>query len=235
MPEQDVNCMKQRVYLERVATAERAYLAWFELTETHDLYWGAPTAGLDAENMVIEPDGSTGLLNLRAPDDWEQLPSARHKHTYHRSGRRHTTAEGSGAAAIPDSGHVPLDALIEPALLCAVLTAIPDKYPRYQRNPNRGNSRAVIFGMDDTLWSNWRHYFEFYVAPSGAYLPPPLVNTSALKEQQPWYSSLSVDLDRILAIRHIQVPLAEDHRTNMVSFWHIPGGQRQVVREDESQ
>jgi hypothetical protein len=222
--------MKQRVYLKRANSSEHTYLAWFELKEPHDLYWGPPGAGLDIESKVIEPDGTTGLLDLSAPDDWDKLPTAHHKHSYHRSGRRHTTAEGSGAAAISDSAHTPLKALSEPMLLCGILTGVPAQYPPYHRNLNRHNSTAVILGMtDDDQWFNMRHYFEFYVTPSGAYLPPPLVNVGAeYQQRQPAYSSLSVDLDRILAIRHIQVPLAEDihRRTNMLGFWIIPGGER---------
>jgi hypothetical protein len=220
--------MKQRVYLKRANASEYVYLAWFELKEPHDLYWGPPSAGLDIESTIVEPNGTTGLLDLNAPDDWDKLPTAHHKHSYHESGLRHTTAGGSGAATITDSEHMPLAALSGPMLLCGVLTGIPAKYPLYHRNLNRHNSRAVILGMtDDDQWFNMRHYFEFYVTPAGAYLPPPLVNVGAEHQQrQPAYSSLSVDLDRILAIRHIQVPLAEDvddRQTNAVAFWIIPG------------
>jgi hypothetical protein len=217
--------MKQRVYLKRANSSEYVYLAWFELKEPHDLYWGPPKAGLDIESKVIEPDGTTGLLDLSAPDDWEKLPTAHHKHSYHRSGLRHTTAEGSGAAAINDTAHTPLTALIEPKLLCGVLTGVPAKYPLYHRNLNRHNSKAVILGMtDNDQWFNMRHYFEFYVTPSGTYLPPPFVDVSTeYQQRQPTYSSLSVDLDRILAIRHIQVPPQE--RSTTISYWIIPGGQ----------
>lgn len=223
--------MKQRIYLHRANTSEYVYLAWFELTETQDLYWGCPRAGLDMESKVIETDGSTGLLTLSAPDDWERLPSAHHKHSYHQSGRRHTTAGGSGAAAIADSTHTPLGALIEPTLLCGVLTGIPAKYPRYQRDLNRHNSQAVILGMqDDNQWFDMRHYLEFYVTPSGQAVafPPMLVNVSAQYHQRiPAYSSFSVEFDRILAIRHIQVPI--DHRSNMVEFWIVPGASASLV------
>jgi len=65
------------------------------------------------------------------------------------------------------------------------------------------------------------------VTPAGALLPPPLVNVSAdYHQRQPACSSFSADLDRMLAIRHIQVPLAADDATNAVSFWIIPGGQQ---------
>lgn len=231
MPDQaGRNPAKQRVYLKRADVAEYVYLAWFELREPHDLFWGPPTAGLDIPSKTIEPDGTTGLLDLSAPDDWEKLPTARHKHSYHQSGIRHTTADGSGAAAISDSWHAPLATLSEATLLCGVLTGVPAEHPLYHRDLHRHNSTAVILRMtDDHQWFGWRHYFEFYVTPSGFFLPPPLIKVNAdYRERQPGYSSLSVDLDRILAIRHIQVPLAEDNhrRTNTVGFWIVPGGSR---------
>jgi hypothetical protein len=219
--------MKQRVYLKRADASEFVHLAWFELEETHDLYWGSPSAGLDIENKIIEPDGTSGLLDLSSPDGWQHLPPAYHKHSYHRSGCRHTTAEGSGAAAIQDSAHEPLPALSEPALLCGVLTGVLANYPLYKRKLNRHNSAAVVLQMmDDDQWFGMRHYFEFYVTQAGAFLPPPLIKVGAeYRERQPAYSSFSEDLDRILAIRHIQVPL--DCRNDRVGFWIIPGGPRQ--------
>ena len=125
---------------------------------------------------------------------------------------------------------MPLAKLSEPKLLCGILTGIPDKYPLDHQNLNRRNSQAVILQMtDDDQWSNMRHYFEFYVTPSGAQLPPPLVKVGAeYQQRQPAYRTLSVDLDRILAVRHFQVPLAKDNdrQNNSMSFWLIPGAER---------
>jgi hypothetical protein len=225
VPASRVNLMKQRIYLHRANTNEYAYLAWFELKETYDL-WGSPRRALDMESKVIKTDGC-GLLALSAPDDWQKFSTAMHKHSYHRSGVRHTTAGGSGAATITDSSHTPLNALTDPAVLCGVLTGVPAGYQRYQRDLHRNNSAAVIFGMDDTLWFNTRHYFEFYVTPAGPLLGllPMLVDVDPQYHQpNPSYASFSEELDRILAVRHIQVPLQE--RSNTLEYWVVPAAQR---------
>jgi hypothetical protein len=220
----EVNTLKQRVYLQRTSTGETVYLAWFQLADTHDLYWGSTKPGLDMESEAVQSDGSTGLLTLEAPEGWAALPTASHKHSYHRSGMRHTTAGGSGAAAISDSTHVALPALSKPTLLCGVLTGALAGYPLYSRGLNRHNSRAVILQMDEDQWSNMRHYFEFYITPSSQApdFPPMLVNASAEQQRRiAFYSSFSEPLDRILAVRHLQVPLQD--RSDKIEYWLIPG------------
>jgi hypothetical protein len=218
--------MKQRVFLRRASTSEVVYLAWFELREPHDLYWGSPRAGYDMESRIIETDGSTGLLSLSAPDNWDELSTTHHRHSYHESGIRHSNAGGSGAAAIADSRHTPLRALSEPTVLCGVQTAIPARYPLYSRDLNRGNSGSVVLNMAENMWFDERHYFEFSVTPAGQVVPLTLIIVPPERQQRtPAYKSLSDELDRILAIHHLQVPLTQS-RTDITEFWIIPGGQR---------
>jgi hypothetical protein len=51
----EVNTLKQRVYLQRTSTGETVYLAWFQLADTHDLYWGSTKPGLDMESEAVQP------------------------------------------------------------------------------------------------------------------------------------------------------------------------------------
>ena len=175
-----IDSKRQRFYFQRGTSSNIAHVAWFTLEDTHDLYWGSPSNALDQESQALEFDDAN-RTTISAPDDWEAAPKVPLKHSYHASGFRHTTAGGSGLAAIPDSFAGRPDALVQPVLLCAVLSKIPARYTPYRRNLNRHHSRAVVMQLSDDLWFNYRHYLEFFLSPSGQVdWPMPLLNLDPL-------------------------------------------------------
>ncbi|ORB19858.1 hypothetical protein BST36_20750 [Mycolicibacterium moriokaense] len=220
--------MKQRVYLNRMGTDEYVYLAWFKLTPSHDLYWGLPAGTIDHESTFANADESGGrTVTLKAPDDWDTLPRVNIKHSYHRSGQRHATAGGSGRATIRDSRHTPLNKITEPTLICAVITGVAAEEKKYRQNLNRDNCRAVILELNDDQWFNSRLYIEFLITPSGQRIrfPKMWIDVSPrFYEKQPAVSSFSRELDRLLAIRHVVMPLPQDREPTgrLAGFVLIP-------------
>ncbi|BBX00807.1 hypothetical protein BST36_00275 [Mycolicibacterium moriokaense] len=202
--------MKQRIFLQRHNTDEYVYLAWFELRPTHDLYWGLSMGTIDHESTFAnadEPGGRT--VTLKPPDDWDKLPLVNVKHSYHRMGRRHASAGGSGRATIRDSRHTPLSEITEPTLICALITGVAAKQEKYLQSLNRNNCRAVILELNDDQWFNSRLYIEFLITPSGRQRFPQMwIDVSPrFYEKQPAVSSFSQELDRLLAVRHVVMPL----------------------------
>ncbi|HZD14188.1 MAG TPA: hypothetical protein VE196_03505, partial [Pseudonocardiaceae bacterium] len=155
-----------RFYTTRIGfTVGETYhpVAWFD-PRGDDLYWGSSSPGQYTEPVPL----ADGSIPLTVPEDIDQLPVLRAKHSYHASGRAHLKIEN---VLTGTPGHLtPPAAVRSPLYLGTLITRRADQYPPGKRpKPSAGHVAALQ--LNDQV-AQCRHQLEFWVAPPGEHQMP---------------------------------------------------------------
>lgn len=161
-----VDGVKGRIFLRNASTDDLKYLMWVE-QKGEDFYWGSPYPVPDIPSATFGPGED---ITVTIPEDFERLPRASMKTSFHRSGHMHVTTNGSGAQEVHDTYVGKLTEFRQPTLFAAIMT-VPESIAPHTANPRKGSRAARTLTMSDDHWRQ-RWYFDFSFAPEGCVAEP---------------------------------------------------------------
>jgi hypothetical protein len=183
-----------KIRLSFVFKGETRPFFWFA-PEGDDLYWGPATAGRFVDLGLNQGSDS---ITVSIPEEWDDLPEASLKMSYHQSGQVHLKASGRREG---DPGQLPrAPDLTQPLHLGGLVTKRADLYPASRKSDERKGGVALRFHIDERSAVR-RHFVEFFVSPPGAFtISPPFLRL-------PFESTLttathSISPTSILVARH---------------------------------